>query len=65
MDKDKTKNTETSNPKTITAIKQIKLHKKLKQNLAQPHYMSPIKNKIALSKLKTNSSSNLDTILSI
>ena len=53
MDKDKTKNTETSNPKTITAIKQIKLHKKLKQNLAQPHYMSPIKNKIALSKLKT------------
>ena len=52
MDKDKTKNTETSNPKTITAIKQIKLHKKLKQNLAQPHYMSPIKNKIALSKLK-------------
>ena len=54
MDKDKTKNTETSNPKTITAIKQIKLHKKLKQNLAQPHYMSTIKNNIIKTKNKTS-----------
>ena len=51
-EKDKTKITETANPKTINAIKQIKFHKKLKQNLAQPHYMSPIK-KVALSKIKT------------